>query len=283
MNQDTEMVMLRAENEALKIELAKARSEESRIFDVLEKKEAMLAERDGQLATLVRALRYVTTVHDDEAEFARAMAQDTLSNLPAAAKELLERVEKAEQELSQWRRSFSGHVYVKNEDYAAKVERAEAAEARVKELEKANKEAEQQFLAEMAARTKAEAALAKINDIRNSIVGTQKINWSEHAYPLVAALDEAGVEGMPYPEGREYFGTLIERTNKAEKERDDAQAEAAALRKALFLLMPYAESRIEDIAECTDDGVSTEEHRVALEYARAVFDGARAALERTKA
>lgn len=67
-----------------------------------------------------------------------------------------------------------------------------------------------------------EKALSKINDIRNSIIGCQKINWSEHIYPLVAALNEAGIEGQGYPEAREYVGTLIERTNAAE-----ARAEAA--------------------------------------------------------
>jgi hypothetical protein len=58
------------------------------------------------------------------------------------------------------------------------------------------------------------AALVKISAIRDSIIGLQNINWSEHIYPLVAALDEAGFEGAPYPEAREYVGTLLER-NKA--------------------------------------------------------------------
>jgi hypothetical protein len=62
------------------------------------------------------------------------------------------------------------------------------------------------------------AALEKINQIRNSIIGTQTLNWSEHVYPLVAALADAGFEGMPYPEGRKYYGTLVERAVKAEDE-----------------------------------------------------------------
>ena len=33
------------------------------------------------------------------------------------------------------------------------------------------------------------AALGKINDIRNSIIATQSVNWSEHIYPLVAVLN----------------------------------------------------------------------------------------------
>ncbi len=53
-----------------------------------------------------------------------------------------------------------------------------------------------------------QAALAKINEIRNRIVGLVTVNW--------AALHEAGFEGMSYPKAREYFGTLLERTNQAE-------------------------------------------------------------------
>jgi hypothetical protein len=41
-------------------------------------------------------------------------------------------------------------------------------------------------------------ALEKINAIRNSIIGFQKVGWSDHVYPLVAALQEAGIEGAGY-------------------------------------------------------------------------------------
>lgn len=61
-------------------------------------------------------------------------------------------------------------------------------------------------------------ALSAVNDVRNSIIGTQKVNWSEHVYPLVAALDAAGMKGMPYPEARENMGTLLERALAAESE-----------------------------------------------------------------
>lgn len=76
-------------------------------------------------------------------------------------------------------------------------------------------------------------ALNKINDIRNSIVGLQTMNWSEHIYPLVAALNEAGIEGMEYPEARENFGTLLERTNTAEAERNTLQQRLTAVREEL--------------------------------------------------
>ncbi len=63
---------------------------------------------------------------------------------------------------------------------------------------------------------KKQKALEKINAIRNSIIGGQTINWSEHIYPLVAALKEAGIEGMDYPEARENFGTTLQRAVAAE-------------------------------------------------------------------
>lgn len=71
-----------------------------------------------------------------------------------------------------------------------------------------------------------EGALEAINAIRDSIVGLQSFNFSEHAYPLVAALNAAGFEGKPYPDARENVGTLLERTNTAE-------ARVAALERGL--------------------------------------------------
>lgn len=62
----------------------------------------------------------------------------------------------------------------------------------------------------------AEAALTKINAIRNSIVGLQTINWSEHVYPLVAALNEAGYSAMQYEDAKQHYGTMLERTVRLE-------------------------------------------------------------------
>lgn len=59
-------------------------------------------------------------------------------------------------------------------------------------------------------------ALTKIDAIRNSIVGCQRVNWSEHIYPLVAVLGEVGFEGQDYESARENVGTLIDRANSAE-------------------------------------------------------------------
>ena len=63
---------------------------------------------------------------------------------------------------------------------------------------------------------KVERSLAKINDIRDSIVGSGTVNWSEHVYPLVAVLDEAGFEGKSHEEVSKDFGTVLERLTKLE-------------------------------------------------------------------
>lgn len=77
-------------------------------------------------------------------------------------------------------------------------------------------------------------ALAKVDAIRNSIIGFQRISWSEHIYPLVAALKEAGYEGIGYEKAREDCGTLVEQIKAAEARADVAEAQAAALRRALW-------------------------------------------------
>lgn len=76
------------------------------------------------------------------------------------------------------------------------------------------------------------AALEKVNAIRNSIVGLQTFNFSEHAYPLVAALNAAGFEGLAYPESRANVGTLLERAAKAEAEVERLRAVVEAARQA---------------------------------------------------
>lgn len=66
----------------------------------------------------------------------------------------------------------------------------------------------------------------KVNAIRNSIIGMQGFNFSEHLYPLVAALNAAGFAGAEYPEARANLGTLIE-------QRDAAEAQAAVMSDAV--------------------------------------------------
>ena len=74
-----------------------------------------------------------------------------------------------------------------------------------------------------------EASLKKIDEIRNSLIGTQTVNWSAHIYPLVAALAEAGYEGESYDVAREKAKTLIEQRNDAISRAEQAESSLAAL------------------------------------------------------
>ena len=80
-------------------------------------------------------------------------------------------------------------------------------------------------------RDRLRAALGKINSIRNSIVGAQTVNWSEHVYPLVAALDEAGIAGLPYPEARAKVATLAEECDRLRAALAARDAELATARE----------------------------------------------------
>lgn len=64
------------------------------------------------------------------------------------------------------------------------------------------------------------AALEKINAIRNSIIACQTVNWSEHVYPLVEALNGAGFAGKPWPADREHLGSVVQQRDAALTERD---------------------------------------------------------------
>ena len=77
-------------------------------------------------------------------------------------------------------------------------------------------------------------ALTKISAIRDSIVGCQGFNFSEHAYPLVTVLDAAGFKGAGYEIASKNLGTLIERATKAEAENDRLAAEVERWRKLEF-------------------------------------------------
>jgi hypothetical protein len=87
---------------------------------------------------------------------------------------------------------------------------------------------------------KAEVALKKIDAIRNSIVGRQAINWSQHIYPLVAALDEAGFGGEGYdvarPKAEAEIKKIRDIIEKAKQERDAAIAEIEEWRNASGLV-----------------------------------------------
>lgn len=119
-------------------------------------------------------------------------------------------------------------------EHEAVVNEVETAEARVKELE---------------------ALGEKVNAIRDSIVGAQAFNFSEHAYPLVAALDEAGFKGRPYPEARANVGTLIERANAAEARVKELEAE---LDEGVRVLMGVLSSPgFVDLAQSDRDALKT--------------------------
>lgn len=72
-------------------------------------------------------------------------------------------------------------------------------------------------------------ALDKINKIRNSIVGMQGFNFSEHAYPLVAALNECGFEGDGYEISAKNFGTLLEKNKRLTSILEELVSEAISL------------------------------------------------------
>jgi len=97
---------------------------------------------------------------------------------------------------------------------------------------------------------KLRAALSKLNEIRNSIVGVQGFNFSEHAYPMVAALNEAGFEGLPYPEAKANVGTLIERATLAEdaikgviEQVESNDTCSARMHRILAICGPWREQR----------------------------------------
>jgi hypothetical protein len=94
-------------------------------------------------------------------------------------------------------------------------------------------ETREKLSAETKLREEAQAALGKLNEIRNSIIGAQAVNWSEHVYPLVAVLDAAGLPGMPYPEARQNVGTLLSRLAAAEARATRAEGALRELNDAL--------------------------------------------------
>jgi hypothetical protein len=118
------------------------------------------------------------------------------------------------------------------------------------------------------------AALDKIDKIRDSIVGMQGFNFSEHAYPLVAALKEAGYEGAGYEIARTNLGTLIEQIKAAEAEAADAATQREQLAEV-------NRAQIADLEHANEMGVDAYDMlemerdtlRAELAEARASFAG----------
>ncbi len=164
------------------------------------------------------------------------MTLDHIDTLTADNRDLTARIAGLEAERDHHR---DGLVRVRAE--------ANAATARAAELE--------------AERDKFKVALDKINDIRDSIVGLAQIGWSEHIYPLVSALDEACIKGMPYKEARPHFTGILDRAIKAE----DRAAELEAALRALV------ESH--EFCDGSDDGIMCRAFATREEDGRVYCDG----------
>ena len=78
-----------------------------------------------------------------------------------------------------------------------------------------------------------DAALVKIDAVRNDIIGRQTVDWSAHIYPLVAALGDAGYEGEGYEVASQKARTLIDEHNAAIARAETDEASHAALLGAL--------------------------------------------------
>jgi hypothetical protein len=134
-----------------------------------------------------------------------------------------------------YQRERAAHERTKAELDEVRENRGKVAVELLEKAQRERAEARAERAAAQVRADKAEGALTKIGAIRDSIVGTQSINWSEHIYPLVAALTEAGFEGAGYEISRKNMGTVIEQRDRAIAERDAAQAEAAAMRAAIWI------------------------------------------------
>lgn len=68
------------------------------------------------------------------------------------------------------------------------------------ELREIRSETSRQLNAALDERDAYKAALDAINAIRNHIIERQSVNWSAHIYPLVKALNDAGITSSPKEE-----------------------------------------------------------------------------------
>jgi len=111
--------------------------------------------------------------------------------------------------------------------------------------------AESDLLEAQQERDKLRACIQAVSAIRDSIIGAQTVNWSEHVYPLVAALNEAGIEGVPCDVARENLGTLIAQRDAAIARAEEAEAEADRAIYWLALMVQYHGACVDD--ECPGD------------------------------
>lgn len=106
--------------------------------------------------------------------------------------------------------------------------------------------------AALEAQKRAEATLSKVNEIRNSIVGTQSCNWSAHVYPLVAVQNEFGLVGETYDVARCATETLFDRAEKAEQDAagfKSAFQQEANVTSGLLARLNDTDSRLGELSE----------------------------------
>jgi hypothetical protein len=116
-----------------------------------------------------------------------------------------------------------------------------------------------------------ETALTEIDAIRNSIIGCQSVNWSEHIYPLVATLERAGFPGQSYETARANVGTLFEQINDASYRAVTAEAQRARAKEGLERL---ASLKPGDVVNATSQALAIHVRRVARSILKAL-DGAK--------
>lgn len=176
--------------------------------------EALAAERDT-LAAQLADLRPTEGAPDEAEELARRFhfgewsGQEELGEMLTDASSLLRGLAS---ELRGYRKAVTWGVDTVAEGYRLEVEKLRGD---IGALEAANDELRCVQLPRL------ETLAAKVNAIRNSIVGAQAVNWSEHIYPLVAALNDAGIGGESYDVARVSVGALVDRVRELE-ERDAA-------------------------------------------------------------
>ena len=116
------------------------------------------------------------------------------------------------------------------------------------------------------------AALTKIDEIRNSIVGYQSINWSAHIYPLVEALEEAGYEGLGHEKASELARTQLQRIAALEQRVSELTAEVQARNSTVDAQAVQLGKLRADLAEC--EGLLRQAQRFAVspEEIKAYFE-----------
>lgn len=112
---------------------------------------------------------------------------------------------------------------------------------------------------------KLQTLLEKIHEIRNSIVGLATFNWSEHMYPLVAALGEIGLDAEGYDISRPRFSTMLKRTVKAEKQVEELKGLLHGVERAATFLLDHVTTMAEEDLDDEKFWKPMREARLALQ------------------